>query len=379
MIKPFIIASFIFFVAFATAQDQPVSWTEFQKAVTTSENKIDSFYEVDHQIKLISKEIRKLSLAVASDTIRSRNIRDSIVQLNERVARLKKQQSIHRLSEIRNKEKLHEADSIKTALNDCLVGPGRQIDSIRTVLTHDFMNFIGENKLKYKKATYHFFIADLDSHKVALHLKYSDSAKSNKNYKTLAAIKNELDNKGEDVLMLTNGGMYTPDNQPEGLLIRNHIQEAPIDLGSAPKGVFLNFYLKPNGVFLIHENKATILTTEEYQKRFKDAKVLPYCATQSGPMLIINGKHHNALNHNSKSKKLRSGVGTLQNGKIVFAITANGSLVNFHDFASLFKDVFGCDNALFLDGAISKMYLKESRKKELSGNFGPIISICSKQ
>ncbi len=378
MHKLYLLANLILFGVFVAAQEQPASWAEFQKAVTKSENKIDSFYAVDHQIKLISKEIHSLSLLVGSDTIKSKDLQDSIDQLNERMISLKLQQSTHQTNERNNKENLREADSIKRTLNEFIVGPGKEIESIRTALADDFKSFIGENKLKFKGANYHCFIADLDSHRIDLNLKYSDSAKASINYSSLGAVKKELEINGNQVLMLTNGGMYTPKNEPEGLLIINSNEIAPIDAGSAPKGIFLNFYLKPNGVFFIYENKATILTTKEYQQTFKDSLVLPYCATQSGPMLLINGKHHPALNHNSKSKKLRSGVGTLQDGRIVFAITANGSVVNFHDFASLFKDVFGCTNALFLDGAISKMYLKGLRKKDLSGNFGPIISICRK-
>jgi tellurium resistance protein TerD len=62
--------------------------------------------------------------------------------------------------------------------------------------------------------------------------------------------------------------------------------------------------------------------------------------------------------------------------KIVFAVTQDGS--NFYDFGLFFKDIFKCKNALFLDGAISLMYLKNKKMPTKGGNFGPIISVSKK-
>ena len=75
-------------------------------------------------------------------------------------------------------------------------------------------------------------------------------------------------------------------------------------------------------------------------EKYKSKKINPSNATQSGPMLVINNKHHPAFNHGSSSRKLRSGVGIMPNGKLVFLIS-NRSITNFHDFATIFKDIFG--------------------------------------
>ena len=104
--------------------------------------------------------------------------------------------------------------------------------------------------------------------------------------------------------------------------------------------------------------------------------IIPDLATQSGPMLIINGKHHPKFNHGSKSKKLRSGVGILPNGNIVFIISEKAH-TNFFQFATIFKDIFGCNDALFLDGAISEMYIKDIHNCK-NNNFGPIIYVTKK-
>jgi uncharacterized protein YigE (DUF2233 family) len=62
---------------------------------------------------------------------------------------------------------------------------------------------------------------------------------------------------------------------------------------------------------------------------------------------------------------------------VVFVISKSNQ-TNFYDFAAIFKDRFKCRNALYLDGAISKMYLKENRKEDVGGDFGVMISVTPK-
>ncbi len=63
--------------------------------------------------------------------------------------------------------------------------------------------------------------------------------------------------------------------------------------------------LQPNGVLAWNDKQAVILTNEQYK-----AKVFqPDYATQSGPMLVINGKINPLFLANSDSKKIRNGVG----------------------------------------------------------------------
>ncbi|WP_181943294.1 phosphodiester glycosidase family protein, partial [Klebsiella pneumoniae] len=84
-----------------------------------------------------------------------------------------------------------------------------------------------------------------------------------------------------------------------------------------------NFFLQPNGVLAWNDKQAVILTTEQYK-----AKVFqPDYATQSGPMLVINGKINPLFLANSDSKKIRNGVG-VKNNKLYFVISKNR--VNFY-------------------------------------------------
>jgi len=130
--------------------------------------------------------------------------------------------------------------------------------------------------------------------------------------------------------------------------------------------------LKPNGVFLVDKkSNAKIVVSEKYPKE-KDVKF----ATQSGPMLLIDGKVHPKFTDGSKNKLPRNGVGIISPTKVVFAISDDDT--NFFDFAMLFKEQFKCENALFLDGNVSRMYIPKLKRFEKSGEFGVIIGVTLK-
>ena len=61
-------------------------------------------------------------------------------------------------------------------------------------------------------------------------------------------------------------------------------------------------------------------------------------------------------------------------GKIIFAISNQS--VNFYTFAALFNERLNCPNALFLDGAISKMYAPAIHRLDLDGNLGPFVVLA---
>lgn len=162
-----------------------------------------------------------------------------------------------------------------------------------------------------------------------------------------------------------NGGMYLKDGNPQGLYIEKGNEKTPID--STPKG-YGNFYMQPNGVFYITENNiATISNTSN----FKHITNINY-ATQSGPMLVVDGKLHPKFKNGSTNLHIRNGVGVLPNGQLLFAMSKER--INFYDFASYFKQ-HGCKNALYLDGFVSKTYLPSKNWTQLDGNFGVIIGV----
>ncbi|SDK25937.1 Uncharacterized protein YigE, DUF2233 family [Catalinimonas alkaloidigena] len=168
----------------------------------------------------------------------------------------------------------------------------------------------------------------------------------------------------EKLVFAMNGGMFTPSHAPQGLYIENGQLLASLDT-TAGQG---NFYLKPNGVFyLTTDRQAVICTTDQFSN---DGQV--QYATQSGPMLLMDGEYHPALKKGSTNLHIRNGVGILPDGRVVFALSKTE--INFYDLASFFKDL-GCEQALYLDGFVSRMYLPEKDWRQLDGDFGVMIGV----
>lgn len=161
-----------------------------------------------------------------------------------------------------------------------------------------------------------------------------------------------------------NAGMYKVDNTPQGLYIEKQKTLSPLDTAKAAG----NFYLKPNGVFYITtSNSAKICTTAMFQFNNK----IKY-ATQSGPMLVIDGKIHPEFKAGSSNLNIRNGVGILPDGKVVFVLSKKE--INFYDFASYFKSL-GCKNALYLDGFVSRAYIPSQNWIQTDGDFGALFAI----
>ena len=178
------------------------------------------------------------------------------------------------------------------------------------------------------------------------------------------ALKSWLASRDIELVFAINGRMYNSDLSPQGLYIEDNIEKVPIDTASAGYG---NFYLQPNGIFwLSAEGKATVVSTDDY----RDVGNIKY-ATQSGPMLIIDGEIHPAFNKDSENLHIRNGVGVLPNGNLLFAISKEK--VTFYRLARYFQEN-KCNNALYLDGFVSRMYLPSKNWIQEEGNFGIIIA-----
>ena len=194
---------------------------------------------------------------------------------------------------------------------------------------------------------------------------YSDS--SGKQLRTFAKFKKHLNQSSQELVFAVNGGMFTKSHEPLGLFIDDGEVRNKLKLDSG----YGNFYLKPNGVFSIGaDNTVSVMSTDHFNQQ-QVLQNIKY-ATQSGPMLVIDGSLHPALNEGSKNKHIRNGVGINAKGQVVFAISNQKS--NFYDFASLFRDQLACQNALYLDGAISKMYNEDTNRNE-DGSFGVMIGV----
>jgi uncharacterized protein YigE (DUF2233 family) len=199
--------------------------------------------------------------------------------------------------------------------------------------------------------------------------------KSNgENIKNISKLKTVLENQNSKLIFATNGGMFDEKLSPIGLFIENGELIKTLNtkvLKSEEKGTLPNFYLEPNGVFYItQEEKAGICKTTAYPN-VSNVKF----ATQSGPMLVIDGEINKIFDPNSRNFNIRNGVGILPNNELVFAISMNK--VSFYDFARYFKEE-GCSNALFLDGYVSKAFIPKQGIEQIDGELGVLIGITEK-
>ena len=185
-------------------------------------------------------------------------------------------------------------------------------------------------------------------------------------YGSLAALAGALQAKGQRLAFAMNAGMFKQDQSPVGLYVESgrKLHNADTRGGGAT-----NFHLKPNGVFWIGDGVAGVTETSRYLANPPPARY----ATQSGPMLIVDGKIHPKIQPNGASEKIRNGVGIADSGAVVFAIA--GEPVTFGAFARLFRDGLNCQNALFLDGSVSSLYAPELERDDELEPIGPIVGV----
>ncbi len=98
----------------------------------------------------------------------------------------------------------------------------------------------------------------------------------------LQALPERVDDHSGPLLFATNSGMFDPSLKPVGLYVENGQELVQVNTRSGPG----NFHLKPNGVFFVTGDRLGVLETGAYLKQH----LRPDIATQSGPMLVINGR-----------------------------------------------------------------------------------------
>jgi uncharacterized protein YigE (DUF2233 family) len=184
-------------------------------------------------------------------------------------------------------------------------------------------------------------------------------------YGAFSALAEALKAKGEQLAFAMNAGMFKEDQSPVGLYVEGRRKFHDADLRSGAT----NFHMKPNGVFWVGDGAAGVVETSRYLASPPNARY----ATQSGPMLIVDGKVHPKIRPDGTSQKIRNGVGACGDGAIRFAIAEEP--VTFYEFARLFRDALACANALFLDGAVSSLYAPELGRDDELMPIGPIVGV----
>lgn len=209
--------------------------------------------------------------------------------------------------------------------------------------------------LQFDKLPFRVVDIDLDRARLELFWRNPDTGEAFGDIATLEAWGQRHQRR---LLFATNAGIYDSARAPLGLFVENGKQLVALNTthGNPRHG---NFSLLPNGVFAIDvDGHAGIYTTKRWKRAAVDARL----ATQSGPMLVIDGQLNPQFKRDSSSVKWRSGVCVRKGNDVVFAISQ--SPVNFHTFARLFRDRLGCRDALYLDGTLSQFHVDGE-------NYGP--------
>jgi uncharacterized protein YigE (DUF2233 family) len=181
----------------------------------------------------------------------------------------------------------------------------------------------------------------------------------------LAELETSLGARASRVAFAMNAGMYDEDGRPIGLAIVEEKQKRAINRRKGGG----NFHLMPNGVFQVHKDgRAEVVTSDRW--RPSDTIRL---ATQSGPMLVIDGKLHPAFDHDGSSRHTRNGVGIGPKGDPLFVISDDA--VSLGKFARFYRDRLKARNALFFDGAVSALWDPANGRRDLTKPLGPMVVV----
>lgn len=172
---------------------------------------------------------------------------------------------------------------------------------------------------------------------------------------------------GKTLGFAMNAGMYHEDRAPVGLYIEDGVQVQDVVTAAGPG----NFGLLPNGVLCLRDGRADVFETLRFVAQAPDCTF----ATQSGPILVIDGALHPRFLKDGTSRFIRNGVGTSADGtRAVFVISDNP--VTFFEFGNLFRDHLTLPNALFLDGNVSRLRAPTLNRDDLGFSpLGPIIGV----
>ena len=219
-------------------------------------------------------------------------------------------------------------------------------------------------RVSYDGNRYTLCSVDMTSEDLRLFL-YDDTGEP---YGQFSSIDAKLAETGEALGFAMNAGMYHADRAPVGHYVEDGTEVMRVVPNAGPG----NFGLLPNGVFCIRDGRADVIETLRF---VEDAPQCTY-ATQSGPMLVIDGALHPRFLKDSTSRYIRNGVGTTDAGDRAVFVIANQP-VTFHEFGSFFRAPLGLPQALYFDGNVSRLHAPELNRSDFGFAMGPIVGVLS--
>ncbi|MBX3564875.1 MAG: phosphodiester glycosidase family protein [Sphingomonas sp.] len=185
-----------------------------------------------------------------------------------------------------------------------------------------------------------------------------------------AGLEKRLGERYANLAFAMNAGMFDAKGAAIGYYVEDGAEQTPLNRKPGPG----NFHLLPNGVFWGDTAGWHADTTDNFAAMKPDHVRF---ATQSGPMLLIRGRLHPQISDNGASLQIRNGVGVSVDGTAWFAISNES--VSFGRFARLFRDKLACPDALYFDGAVSRLFDPVAGRKDGGAPIGPIVVAVQKR
>ena len=183
--------------------------------------------------------------------------------------------------------------------------------------------------------------------------------------RSFAALQSSLGDRAAKVAFAMNAGMFDDSGRPIGLMIEDGRAVHAINRREG----YGNFHLMPNGVFLTRrDGKAEVITSDAY----KPAPDIAY-ATQSGPMLLIDGKLHPEIDPDGTSRFVRNAVGITPGGAPTFVISIDA--VSFGKLARFMRDRLKVRDALYFDGSVSSLWDPANNRMDAFTELGPMVVV----
>ncbi len=182
----------------------------------------------------------------------------------------------------------------------------------------------------------------------------------------LDRLKSFLGDGAKSVVFAMNAGMYDDNGKAIGYYVENGERIKTLNRNKGGG----NFHLLPNGVFYVAKDGWHIRNTSNFADNVQER---PQFGTQSGPMLLNNGKWHPEISENGTSVNIRNAVGIDKKGRAHFVISSTP--VSFGRLARFFRDKLGCDNALYLDGTVSALWYPAGGRMDIAAELGPLFVV----
>ena len=181
--------------------------------------------------------------------------------------------------------------------------------------------------------------------------------------RSFAAVQAGLGARSKSVAFAMNAGMFDEAGKPIGLMIEQGRLLHAINRREGGG----NFHLLPNGVFLVRKSGHAEVVSSE---RFTPTSDIAF-ASQSGPMLVIDGAIHPRFERDGESRFVRNGVGIAHGGAPLFVISSDA--VSLGKFARFFRDRLKVRNALYFDGSVSSLWDPVNGRMDSFAELGPIV------